>query len=107
MEPTIKTPSEVRRRALIGIAVSSMIAAAFVAFRSWESARGVRWIGPAEALPFVPFVYYLTELIMGQPVPVLARKWDALAGWQRGVLGTLVAIVAFAVVFIILLALAS
>jgi hypothetical protein len=107
MEQVIKTPSQVRRRALIGVLLSAIFAALFVTFLSWDRTWGNRWVGPGLALPFVPFVYYLTELVTGEPVPVLARKWDALAGWQRGVLGTLVAVVAFAVIFIVLLALAS
>jgi uncharacterized membrane protein len=42
------------------------------------------------------------ELVTGSPFSQLGRKWMALRGWQRGVLGTL--IVLATAVFIILIA---
>ena len=67
-------------------------------------------------IAFIPviiasFVFYLwfffvcagfLELVTGSPFSQLARKWMALRGWQRGVLGTL--IVLATAVFIILIA---
>ncbi|UJB64131.1 hypothetical protein YS110_04825 [Acidovorax sp. YS12] len=35
------------------------------------------------------------EFIAGVPFSMIATKWDDLAGWQRGVLGILVVILAF------------
>ena len=102
-----RTPGDVRRRALVGVLGSAVVAALFIAFLYRERARGYEWVGPGVGLPLVPFVYFLTELLFGRPVPELARQWDALKGWQRGVLGVLVAVAAFGVIFIVLLALMS
>lgn len=40
----------------------------------------------------------LVEVISGVPFRDLARRWDSLKGWQRGVLGTLIALAALIVV---------
>ena len=48
----------------------------------------------------LPGAFALTgflELLTGHPFLSLASKWDDLAGWQRGILGTLVAALAFGV----------
>lgn len=42
------------------------------------------------------------EIISGVPFTALASKWDSLKGWQRGILGTLIAIFAF-IVFVFVL----
>lgn len=38
----------------------------------------------------------LVEIVSGVPFKTLANRWDSLAGWQRGIVGTLIAIFAFA-----------
>jgi hypothetical protein len=51
-------------------------------------------------IPFAfPGVYALTgilEIIAGVPFMDLADRWDSLAGWQRGILGTLIVMLALA-----------
>ena len=37
----------------------------------------------------------LVEFVSGMPISKVASGWDALAGWQRGVLGILVVALAF------------
>ena len=50
-------------------------------------------IGPA--LPGAFALVGLVELCTGMRVTEVASGWNALAGWQRGILGTLVVAVAF------------
>lgn len=47
------------------------------------------------ALPGAYGLSGLLELVAGVPFTGIAEKWDDLAGWQRGVLGTLAVILAF------------
>lgn len=39
------------------------------------------------------------EIVAGVPFREIAGKWDSLAGWQRGVLGTVIVMLAFIVIF--------
>ena len=41
----------------------------------------------------------LVQLVGGVPFAKIAADWDNLAGWQRGVLGTLVFVVAIGAIF--------
>lgn len=50
-------------------------------------------IGPA-----IPGAFALTglvEMTVGMPITEVSSAWDELAGWQRGVLGILVVVLAF------------
>ena len=83
----------------------------FVAFGSAAVAIGVavyslaqRWghAPPREFLIFlaVPGAYALVgliEAISGSPFQEFSKRWDQLAGWQRGVVGLAVVIFAFAI----------
>ncbi len=40
------------------------------------------------AIPFVPLFGGIIEVITGIPFFELARRWDNLKGWQRGLYGT-------------------
>lgn len=42
----------------------------------------------------------LIELLGGIAFNDLSRRWDELRGWQRGVLGSLVTLVAFALLYL-------
>ena len=50
-------------------------------------------IGPA--IPGAFALVGLVEVVTGMHVTEVASAWDALAGWQRGILGTLVVVIAF------------
>ena len=50
------------------------------------------------ALPGAFALQGLLELIGGVPFLELARRWDQLKGWQRGVLGTIIVLIALAVI---------
>jgi hypothetical protein len=53
------------------------------------------------AIPGAYALLGVMEAITGIPYSQLARRWDSLKGWQRGVFGTGIVLVAF--VFIILI----
>jgi len=46
----------------------------------------------------------LAQLVSGVPFSELSSRWDALQGWQRGVLGTLIVLVATGLIFLVLIA---
>lgn len=50
------------------------------------------------ALPGAFALQGLLELITGVPFLKMARRWDGLQGWQRGVLGTIVVLAALVVI---------
>jgi len=50
------------------------------------------------AVPGAHALVGLLEVITGIPFLEIATRWDQLAGWQRGVLGLLVVVLALAVV---------
>jgi hypothetical protein len=50
------------------------------------------------ALPGAFALKGLLEFILGVPFLELARRWDDLNGWQRGVLGTIIVLVALVVI---------
>lgn len=52
------------------------------------------------AIPGVYALMGLLEIIAGVPFSQIATKWDALAGWQRGILGTFVVILAFGLLIV-------
>jgi hypothetical protein len=95
--------SEVRKRALVRVACSSILAAFLFWFLAAERARGRTWLGPGLAAPLLPLVYFLAELVTGRRVPDLARDWDALKGWQRGVLGCGIVAAIFVLLFVVLM----
>jgi hypothetical protein len=50
------------------------------------------------ALPGAFALKGLLEFVTGFPFLELARRWDELKGWQRGVLGTIIVLVALVVI---------
>jgi hypothetical protein len=46
------------------------------------------------SIPSVYFCIGLVELLTGRPCQPLADAWMKLGGWQRGVIGTLIVLVA-------------
>jgi hypothetical protein len=41
----------------------------------------------------------LIEVVSGVPFTQLSSNWDNLKGWQRGILGLLIVVLAFAMIF--------
>jgi len=46
------------------------------------------------AIPFVPLYVGIIEVITDIPFFELARRWDNLKGWQRGLYGTTIIVLA-------------
>lgn len=89
-----------RRGGLLKLAIGSLVAASVaVSMHLGALARGAET--SLAKLPFAIAVAYAllgaVEVVSGVPSAQIARKWNALAGWQRGVLGTLIAVLAFIV----------
>jgi hypothetical protein len=89
------SPAEIRRRALwrlpLGLALVPLAVLMGYLHQKYRSDGSLRWAGligmGAVALPFLAACL---ELISGVPLRDLSTKWDGLAGWQRGLLGTLI-----------------
>jgi len=95
--------SAVRHRALRRLPFVAALPVAAVAIvllgQEWARARGWtfgRGLGIAMGLTGVPLLGALSEAVTGIEVRELARRWDALAGWQRGVIGVAAVVVALA-----------
>jgi hypothetical protein len=101
------TSTYIRVRALIGLAVFGTLGAAFLWWLQTERSRGRDWTGPGLAGGLLPAVYFATELIFGRSVPDLAKSWDRLQGWQRGLIGTALFFTFFAIVAIVCIVIAG
>ena len=88
IEPTI-----VRRRAVQRLLWSIVCATPAVIFMIWMTSKGWKFFGLGIGLPLLPVVYFAAELITGIPFAQLSSKWESLAGWQRGVYGTIIVII--------------
>ena len=95
------TRSRIRRRALVGLGVSAILAVPFVWLVIWAASEGVQFHGIGIGLPLVPVLYFLTELIAGQSFGRLAKTWDDLTGLQRFGLGLAIFAMAVAVFAVI------
>ena len=94
------TSSEIRKRCLKMLAGGGVVFAAILFLMYWLSAHGYRFhfavIGAS--LPFVFICVGFIELVTGSPYQRLGQRWMALAGWQRGVLGTFIVVAALAII---------
>ncbi len=96
---TVGAGGSVRLRAAKWLAGSVLVAVPLVGGVLWLFQRGGTLWGPALGLPLLPVVYFATEVVTGVPVPQLSARWDALAGWQRGLLGTVIVLVCAVAIF--------
>lgn len=87
-----------RRQGLGIFLVGAGLAVAIGAFASKMVAAGYSIFGWGWALPGAVALAGLVQLVSGVPFSELSRRWDELAGWQRGVLGTLIFILASALI---------
>jgi len=102
MTNTRRAAGVVRRQSLKLIAIGVVVGVAWVAVLSLLQRDGFIVWGPGIGAPGLPFMVGLTQLITGRRFDELARSWDALQGWQRGILGLV--IVAMAVLVMMVLA---
>lgn len=88
----------IRRNGAIKLAAWGLLAFADGLFVSWLNARWHRVpVGAGLIAVALPGAFALgggLELLTGHSFLSLAARWDQLAGWQRGVIGTVVAVAA-------------
>lgn len=88
----------VRRRALKKVAIGAVITAAWLGLVLVVSGRGYSFWGPGVGLPCVFFLMGLVELVSGRSFGAFAQEWDELEGWQRGIYGLIVVVIATCVI---------
>jgi hypothetical protein len=84
---------EPRDAALRGMGWSAPLAAVALCFvyalsQSNALGGGFKLLAQLAALLLVPLLFHATEFITNVRFWDLSDRWDELAGWQRGVLGT-------------------
>jgi len=95
----IEVQRSVRKRGLKYMGLGLMISLPLWGLVVWLVAKGFTFhfaLVPA-CLPFAYVCMGLVELVSGRPFQQLGRAWMDLKGWQRGVLGTFIILVAIAV----------
>lgn len=85
-----------RRRALVMLPVGLLLAAvgvglALVLSRSFKGFA----VFAIPALLVLPLLKWSIEAASGIPLAELSARWDDLRGWQRGLLGSFIALLAF------------
>ncbi|MBU2709043.1 hypothetical protein KCM76_23810 [Zooshikella marina] len=97
--------NEVRKKGLILLVVGLAVTVAMIVIANYMMGEG-NWtfIGYGFALPGAIAMVGIMQLVAGMPFDELASRWNLLAGWQRGVLGTLFfalsCVVIFGVIFL-------
>ena len=90
----------VRSAGALKIGVGGVGFAGVLVFFNWLRRQGWMPTGFGMIPLGLPGAYALMgllEVVTGVPFTQVARKWDDLAGWQRGVLGLLVVAIAIVV----------
>lgn len=102
------TPPEFRKRALKKITLGIL---AFLGIAGLYAA--IAFAGDLPQNPFmlipaaIPFAYCsigVIELLTGRPYQQLADAWMSLRGWQRGVIGTLIVLLAGFLILVVVTA---
>jgi uncharacterized membrane protein YagU involved in acid resistance len=88
----------VRQRALKKIGIGAVLTAAWLGLVLVLSGRGYTFWGPGVGLPCVFFLMGLVELVFGRSFGALAQEWEELEGWQRGIYGLIVVVIATCVI---------
>jgi hypothetical protein len=81
-------------------AIGGGIFAAILCLMAWLNAHGYHFsfVVIEASIPFVYACVGFIELMTGAPYLRLAQSWMSLRGWQRGVLGTFIIVVAIVIV---------
>jgi len=90
--------NEARIHGLKWIAAGAVLGGVWIACVLLLDQVGWSLWGPGLGVPLVPFLIGLTELVSGRSFGALARSWDELKGWQRGLLGLVIVGVAGSVI---------
>jgi hypothetical protein len=92
--------NDVRKSGLKLFLVAGVIAAVLAFVASKLTAQGGKLLGYSWGIPGAFALAGLVQVISGVRFSELASRWDALRGWQRGVLGTLIFLVAVGLIFL-------
>jgi hypothetical protein len=107
--PATTTTQPFRRRALkkliIGLVATLLIAGLFLAVSFAGYMPGNPFMLVPAGIPFVYFCIGTIELLTCRPFQQLADAWMGLQGWQRGIIGTLIVVVAAFVMIVVMTAL--
>mgnify|MGYP000308385719 CR=1 FL=1 len=100
--------NKTRINGLVLLVLGAMITAGIVGFVNLMFGAG-NWnfIGYGFAVPGAMALVGLIQFVGGVPFGELAYRWDSLAGWQRGILGTTFVIAACSVIFACLMLFAT
>jgi len=97
-------PAIVRRKGFLRFGAGLAVFAPGLAFAVFILPRWNHQLGPGGlalfALPGAYALSGLAEFVTGIPFVHLARRWDHLKGWQRGVFGTLIVFMAGLVILL-------
>ena len=92
----------IRRSGAFKTVIGFVVTAILVALVIFLSSRGFQFKNPFYLIPLgVPFAYFsigMIEIITGSPFDRFAQAWMSLKGWQRGLLGTFIAVLAIIVI---------
>ena len=97
--------TDFRKRALKKVAIGILgcvgIAALLIAIAFAGYMPGNPFMLIPAGIPFVYLCIGIVELLTGRPFQQLADAWMSLKGWQRGVIGTLIVLVAGFLIIIV------
>ncbi len=92
--------NEIRKAGLKHLVTAGAIALLIEAVMFWLKDHGWSIAGIGWAIPAALALTGLIQLVSGVPFLELSNRWDSLKGWQRGILGTLIVIVAVALMML-------
>ncbi|ALV04518.1 hypothetical protein [Roseateles depolymerans] len=92
--------NEIRKAGLKQLVTAGVIAVLIEALMLWLKDHGRSIVGIGWAIPAAFALTGLIQLVSGVPFLELSARWDSLKGWQRGILGTLIVIVAVALMML-------
>lgn len=92
----------VRRSGMKQLAIAGAVALVYGYVAMQLAHHGWQILGYGWGVPGALALAALVQVVSGVPFSELSSQWDDLQGWQRGVLGTLIFMVAVGLIFIAL-----
>jgi hypothetical protein len=91
--------NKTRLRGLVLLSLGAILTVVIIAIGNlFFGAGNWHFVAYGFAIPGAMALVGLVQLLCGIPFGELARSWDSLAGWQRGILGTLFVLIACSVI---------
>ena len=90
----------VRRSGLKQLAISGAVAIVYGYVAMQLAHHGWHIVGYGWGVPGAFALAALIQVVSGVPFSELSSQWDALQGWQRGVLGILIVVGAVGLIFV-------